>query len=765
MKSSQSENNIFGNDPNRDEVVRLTSLLLESQLDDHGQKSLSNLLHAGDEYVELYASLMYVHGQLMWGAAWSVGDAVEGPESEIEEPIVRAADANPNPVASRRRPVRTIAAALSLAVVLIGSWALFSSVTHHGPAIIAINNGGRLGTEPGASKPGTSDPTHATAVVATDGQPSGDRGRNSSSNSDNTTSALVADSKSDTNTDPDSHELSPLRLNGLKPEAMTSSEVAATSERDGSSVVASVSGDHSLRDGFRDNEVVEKIDALLTASWNENGIQPSAMADDYEWVRRAYLTIVGRIPTVEEVQSFVGRPRNRAALLDELVASDGAASYRAVIWSNLLVGRTEHPGVNRDSLFDFLLNEFRRNEPWMETVGRLITASGRNDQNGATNFLLAHLNNDATPATAVMARLFLGEQISCVQCHDHPFARELKQQEYWALNAFLKDTDRVSAPLAMTEGGNGLAGAAWKLVDRRREQRMTFYENRSGQQLAVLPAFDGHVIPEDSSAVRRQELARLLAADSRHRVARAMVNRTWARFFGYGFTNPVDDLGPHAVVSHPELLELLTEAFVKTGYDSRRLMLWIAHCDAWQKTSEVTTANASDEPEIGQVPQFSRVYVRRMTPEQVYESIRVAIRSVADQPVDDSAVASDHRRAWVCQFAHSYDTDENDEAIDFDGTLAQAMVMMNDQEVDKGIRQATDALVKSGARALPAPAETLNRMAVALLSRQPTEGEERVFRSHYRRLSQQTSPQQAIPVVVEDMMWAYLNSSEFVLVH
>jgi hypothetical protein len=433
----------------------------------------------------------------------------------------------------------------------------------------------------------------------------------------------------------------------------------------------------------------------------------------------------------------------------------------------MLVGRTERRGVNRDALFEFLFDEFQQNAPWIDTVGELISASGRNDTNGATNFLLAHLNNEATPATAVTARLFLGEQLSCVQCHDHPFSKDSGQSEYWALNAFFKDTDRVTVPVAMKNPlvRASLRDAAWKLVDRRRTERMTFFENLSGQQNAVLPTYDGHIVPEDSTVRRREELARLLTTDSETKVAKAMVNRMWAHFFGYGFTTPIDDMGPHSVVSHPELLTYLTRVFVASGYDLQRLMKWIASSHAWQLSSEVYVEGTVDRPEHGEIPLFSRVYVRRMTPEQVYESIRVAVRSAGQRPVTAAEVSSNHRRQWVRQFARSYDTDENDEAVDFDGTIAQAMVMMNGREVDDAIRHTSRVIAESRDSDVTSPPKALDRVAMAMLTREPTVGEQRAFRRRYRQLTQGPRADGAMPTAVGDMMWAYLNSSEFVLVH
>ncbi|MCP4508397.1 MAG: DUF1553 domain-containing protein, partial [Fuerstiella sp.] len=210
--------------------------------------------------------------------------------------------------------------------------------------------------------------------------------------------------------------------------------------------------------------------------------------------------------------------------------------------------------------------------------------------------------------------------------HDHPFTKAVRQEDYWALNAFFKDTVRVTVRESSPQKSQY---QTCRLIDRRQIERITHFETRSGQQRAVLPKYDDVTMAEKSTDNRRSRLAGLLASDSDSKIAKAMVNRMWAHFFGYGFTNPVDDMGPHAVVSHPEVLDLLADAFVTSDYDLQRLMRWSATTQAWQLSSE--TASRHDMPEDGESPLFSRVYSRRMTPEQVYESVRVAIRSSADQ--------------------------------------------------------------------------------------------------------------------------------------
>ncbi|MEQ9409890.1 MAG: DUF1549 domain-containing protein [Fuerstiella sp.] len=689
-------------------VLQLASRQAEGQLSPDELIRLQELLTSDERLVDLYTDYLCLHAQLTWDGGQNIGlsDPV---------PVTDAVDQTQSNTLWRTDRRKFVAVAATL-MVLITAWLLFGPSAPDGPNVVDV--------------PAGSD-------------------------------ELMSDGNGNPNAASEDVELKPLEL-AHRPESPAEQSTAqlhqpAQGPADGPT--------ERLPENFSDAFVVARIDELLERSWQEQDVQSASPAGDSEWVRRSYLTLAGRIPTLVESRSFLQNdsPRKRGVLLQDLLSGSEQSEHLATIWTNLLIGRTDRPGVNRDKLFEFLAQSFRQNTPWIDTVTELITASGRNDRNGATNFLLAHLNNQATPATAVTARLFLGEQISCVQCHDHPFSTGVKQEDYWALNAFFKDTVRVTVADDKSKPSAGKSKyITCRLVDRPQVERITHYETRSGQQRAVLPSYDKHVIPEDSKENRRQQLARLLASDSNIKIARAMVNRVWAHFFGYGFTNPVDDMGPHATVSHPELLNLLAEAFVRSDYDVRRLMLWIGSTRAWQLSSEVSAT--IDMPGHGETPLFTRVYTRRMTPEQVYESIRVAIRSAADQPLEHNTASIEHRRSWVRQFAQNYETDENDESLNFEGTIAQAMVMMNGVEVDEAIRDATDEIL-SQQSPRSSEAGLLERVAVATLTRPPTQEEKRAFRAHYRHLQQRPSARGALTQALEDMMWAYLNSSEFVLIH
>lgn len=736
------------------ELLELANLYCEEQLSQDQAARLTQVLQGDSQLLAIFVEFLQIHAQL----AWDVGHGVTAAAPETpaaSAPATRPAPAFAAVTPTRSRPLteghggrkhlrsaaRSLILMFGLAAVLIGGWWLTRPD-------ISIGNGASVAENGTESRP----PVDGVDLA---------RG------ADRTGAVSAPDLLDGANSD---RAMTPLELDALKQQNRIASPHADSPQTDSpqNPDAALVAEDTAVIVPDDDGAIVERINTLLAKSWEDNGVQPSPRASDSEWVRRAYLTLTGAIPTADEAMRFVSAAgeRNRGALITQLLDDSRMVDHLAVTWVNLLIGRSNPRDVDEDALFAFMRGQFEDNKPWIETVGELISAEGRSDENGATNFLLAHLNDQATPATAVTARLFFGEQVQCTQCHDHPFARDVHQDQFWALNAFFKQASRkvipVSAPATNGESP-GRNRRVWALEDST-EGGMTFYENRRGQQIAVLPAFAGERLSKDDGLNRRSELARLLMSDADRRVARAMVNRMWAHFFGAGFTVQIDDMGPHNPPSHPELLELLTTSFVKSGYDTRRLMRWIASSDAWQRTSARGATNTDDAPATGTTPLFSRVYSRLMVPEEVYDSIRIAIHSVSQQPVR-SSIGTQHRRQWVRQFVESYGTDENDERLEFDGNISQALLMMNGVDIESAIPLAVQSLIAPSGDRRPSVSDCLKRVAVSVLSRSPTESEDRAFRNRYRALSRTVPADQALRTSLEDMLWAYLNSAEFSAVY
>lgn len=515
------------------------------------------------------------------------------------------------------------------------------------------------------------------------------------------------------------------------------------------------------------DSIVSIINRELEKHWAEHAVRPSPPAADVEWVRRVHLDLIGRIPTIEEAEALLPMKKEgwRSALVDRLLASPEFARHSSVVWTNLLIGHTSPREVNRPALEKFLREQFHHNRPWSETVTRLIAAEGFDDEDGATNFLLAHVNNEAVPATAVTSRVLLCEQVQCTQCHNHPTG-PWTQNRFWELNSFFQQTEIVRHRQTDPQTGR-------RLRDRLELVNLdvggpTFYEDRQSRMKVAYPQLGGRTVDPSADVDRRAELARLLFAEDRPQLARAFVNRQWARFFGYGFTTPVDDMGPHTPVLMPRLLDQLTTAFVDSGYDVKQLIRWIVLSDGYQLASVATSQNSVDDPEKGQPPLFSRMYTRPMTAEQLFDSLLVATR--ADQAASrDWDEIEQRRRDWLEQFYQAIDNDENSEEGTFDGSLSQALVMMNGELVEKATDVRPGTVLHQVLAGSASDDERIRRLSLATLSRLPTPEEndslKRIVRQQIQAHGRDVPGPAAVQTVYRDLMWAFLNSAEFRLIH
>ncbi|MDZ4685769.1 MAG: DUF1549 domain-containing protein [Planctomycetaceae bacterium] len=510
-----------------------------------------------------------------------------------------------------------------------------------------------------------------------------------------------------------------------------------------------------------------RIDSLLRRNWQDLKITPSLRADDAEWCRRAYLDVVGRIPTVTEAEAFLAdqRPDKRRRLTDDLLASGDYARNLSTIWSNLLVGRSPAPQVDRASLKKFLRMSFAANEPWNELVAAMLSAEGRVDENGAANFLVAHLNNQAMPATAVTSQLFFGTQLRCAQCHNHPFT-DTKQSAFWELNSLFQQTEVVNSRQMMPrEERTGPAVAA--LVSRA-DGGPIYFETVTGLMKVAFPRFGGHDIDANPGVNRRQTLANLLTSEDQPQIAAAFVNRVWAHFFGAGFTKPIDDFGTHNPPSQPELFALLRDEFIRSGYDVKQLTRWITSTDAYQLTSRPQAGNQQDDPSTGDLPAFSRVYPKPMSPEQLFDSLVTATQAQQGRAGDWTA-AEARRQKWLDEFIVSLDNDENEEEETLTGTYGQAFAVMNGELVQQALDLDPGTFLGDLVRAKTPEPDKIRRLCLAALSRPPTEKElpamRRVLHDAGLPRRPNASKNVATPGGYQDLFWALLNSNEFATVH
>lgn len=524
-------------------------------------------------------------------------------------------------------------------------------------------------------------------------------------------------------------------------------------------------------DAVSDAEVIGYVNDRLQLVWREYGVRPSPQATDAEWCRRVYLDLLGRIPTLEEMENFLSdrRSHRREVLVENLLESEAyqpqLARHWSTLWSNWLIGRPAsnemNPLVSRPGLKKWLRDQIAANAPYDRFAYELIAAEGTNtpgepEFNGAVNFLLDHLENDQISATNRVAKLFLGMRIHCTQCHGHPF-NERTQEMFWGLNAFFKQAEVVT-----TKRSDGSLVAELTNTDflgstPESEAAEIYYELRNGVLKSIYPTFvDGQRISPNgliSAVNRREELARLVIESDY--LSQALVNRLWSHFLGHGFTRPVDDMGPHHLPSHPQLLDALAENFVNSGHDTRRLIKWIVLSEAYQLSSVVTTSNAIDDPQSGHPPLFSRFYLRQMRPEELYNSLVVAANQQLEShdPLAEDAA----RDAWIEQFVVAHQTEENDESLLFDGSISQSLMMMNGTLMQQATSLRRGSLLDEIVSSQTSGPEKVDQLYLAALGRHATRHEKQLA----HRLWQARGQDQA--TTLQDLWWALLNSNEFIM--
>lgn len=486
------------------------------------------------------------------------------------------------------------------------------------------------------------------------------------------------------------------------------------------------------------------IDAEVNKKLAADKVPASPRASDDEFLRRAYLDLVGVIPTAEAARAFLDStdPLKRERLIDQLLADERFGRRMADIWTAKLFPKdSANRFVTKEPLHKWFEDEFNKNEGWDKLVTKLVTASGSVGENPAATYFMA--NRSVDKLTDTTAQHFLGIQLQCAQCHNHPFT-SWKQTEYWAMATFYSKV-KADNPKNANKGGDPLQNGVQEGPGRSKGK--DFFPEAAKN----LPAkFLGGPEPAlAANAPYRPALAQWMTAPGNPFFAKALVNRSWAHLFGRGFVNPVDDMLPENEASHPELLAALAAHVATTGeYDFKYLLKAICTSDAYQRTSKPVAANKDDKD------LFSHMTVKVMSPEQLYDSLgTVTVASKVDAKKGKTQVGAakglrvGNREQFVNFFLAGAETVS---ATDYEAGIPQALRLMNSNVMNN----------PAGARAVvgstKVPAEAIERIYLAALSRRPTEAEVKNLTAYVTRVGADTA--------YGDILWAVLNSSEFTLV-
>ena len=520
---------------------------------------------------------------------------------------------------------------------------------------------------------------------------------------------------------------------------------------------------------------IAMIDEAIAQGWADYEISPAKPADDAVWCRRVFLDVIGRVPTLAEQQEFNADrgSQRRVNLVDRLLHDDRYteeyANHWATVWANLLIGRgggmDRRELTNRDGMMKYLRDSFAQNKPYDRLVYELVTAEGASKPgapgfNGAVNFLIGKVNEEkAVLAASSVSRIFLGQQVQCTQCHNHPF-NDWKQQKFWEFNSFFRQTRALRR---FVDGTRDIDFAELVCEDYAGEasdpsDALIYYEMRNGLTRVAYPVFtDGTEISRSGfleDVNRRKELGQLML--NSEQLDRMGVNRMWSIFLGHGFTRPIDDMGPHNNATHPELLVDLAKAFRGASYNLKDLITWITLSRPYGLSPTLGSKNQLDDPSIGETPKFSRFYLRQMSAEQLYQSLVSASGGNAQGTYEQQ---ERKRREWLRQFVVTFGTDEGDEATTFDGSIPQALMLFNGELTQNATSTKPGSFLGQLYKAGKTPRERLSMLYLAGLARQPTKSETKLAGELFRARKGNEIE------MLQDMWWAILNSNEFIMQH
>ena len=515
--------------------------------------------------------------------------------------------------------------------------------------------------------------------------------------------------------------------------------------------------------GSEPAEVAAKIDASLLAELSTSA-SPVRKISDQEFLRRAYLDIIGHIPSPEEVTAFVLDPAmdKRAKVVDKLLADERFGEnwgryYRDVIMYRKSEDRAE---IVSAQLEDYLKKAFNTNSSWAKIATDMVTATGDGTENGACALIIAQ-QGQPEETVAEVSRIFLGVQIQCAQCHDHPTDR-WKREQFHELAAFFP---RVASRIILTPDrreisvvaqdmfqGRGRPGMANRRFVGTAEHYMSDLANPTARGKLMEPVFfaTGDKLPLGTKdADRRGTLAKWMTEKGNPYFAKAFVNRLWSEFNGEGFYEPIDDIGPDRGCTAPKTLELLAKEFGEANYDIKWLFRTICSTSLYQ-TPSAPRRNPDQTPMQSNVAQ-------RLRGDQLFDNLLNALGVSEPQPPNRGAMgpnALPYRFGPRRQFNVVFGYDPSERRDEVAGSIPQALVFMNGANVNAGIRATGRTALAKMMSDIKDDQALVTEIYLRVLAREPSSNELQTCLVYVKDVGSRNE-------AIEDLQWSLINSTEF----
>jgi hypothetical protein len=518
-------------------------------------------------------------------------------------------------------------------------------------------------------------------------------------------------------------------------------------------------------DKFPQHAPANFIDRHVFAKLKQLGLPPSELCSDSEFLRRVSLDITGTLPTAAEAEKFLGdrEPRKRENLVDDLLNRPSYPSYFALKWGDILRNRkTGEVGLGGGSartvaFHGWLRDHLAKNRPYDQLVRALLTAKGSViGEAGKPAVGWYHVLRTPQALVDDMAQAFLGTRMQCAQCHHHPYEK-WSQDDYWGLAAFFARVQTTPLKTDVPKDGRGML-----TVSIARDGKVTSPQGKiytrpwplGGEELTVEPGADP-----------REKLAEWMTRPDNPFLARALVNLYWSHFLGRGIVEPADDMRVTNPPSNPELLDALAREFVEHRFDLKHLIRTICTSKVYQLSSTPNEFNQKDRQN------FARCYPRRLPAEVLLDALdqitgipsRLGGRDVATRAIelpDESVknplleVFGKPSRASACECERASVA-----------TLSQSLFMITSKEVHDKLKNNSSRAAQLATSTRPR-ADKVKEIFLWVYARSPSAEELQAAETFLaQKESGAGQSRQVKQWPYEDLLWALLNTKEFLFNH
>lgn len=516
---------------------------------------------------------------------------------------------------------------------------------------------------------------------------------------------------------------------------------------------------------FADDPLHQRIDRAIAAAKPDFAQHAAPPASDAEFLRRIYLDLTGAIPTASEARDFLKdpSPKKRQTLIDRLLSSPEHARHFATVLDVLLMERRPDKYVPHEPWLEYLRSSVAANKPWDQLVREILAGDGADAKTRPTAKFYLERQAEPNLLTRDISRLFLGTNLQCCQCHDHPRIDDYKQAHYYGLFAFLNRSslvvDKQLKMAVLSEKADGEVtfqsvfdpAKVTKSTGPRLPEGASLKEPAAekGKEYVVAPAAGGRSVPRFS---RRALLGPTLARADNEQFKRNIANRLWALMMGRGLVHPLDLDHSANPPSHPELLKLLADDIAVRKFDMRGFLRELVLSQTYQRSSE---QSSSKEPEPAS---YTVALLKPLTPEQLAWSLMQAtgLTDAERQALGKNATEatlyarmSPNATPFVKAFGNP-----PGQAQEFDARLDQALFLANGPTVRSWLTPRAGNLIDRLGKQTNADA-VADELYLSVNTRLPSSEERKEAAAFLASRSKDRT------AALQDMAWALLASAEF----